>query len=59
MQLNMCSVTVTGEERQLFDDKSFEILLLQESYAGKDGTSGAVLELGTGISVASVRSECP
>ena len=60
MQLNMQrSAVVAGAVRQLAAEKRLDILLLQEPYAAKLGASGIVRGLGSGVDVATIRSEYP
>lgn len=60
LQLNMRrSAVVTGEVRQLVREKRLDILLLQEPYVRKQGTSHTFCGLGTGTGIAAVRSQRP
>ena len=45
------SAVVTGEVRQLIAEKRLDVLLLQEPYAGKLGSSGTICRLGLGVRV--------
>ena len=51
------SAVVTGEMRQLLAEKRLDVLLLQEPYAGKLGSSVSICGLGLGVSVATARSQ--
>lgn len=60
LQLNMmCSAVVTSEVRQLVAEKRLDILLLQEPYVRKQNASHTFDGLGTGMRVATVRSQRP
>ena len=53
------SAVVTGEVRQLVSEKQLDVLLWQEPYARKLGSSGTICGLGLGVKVASDRSQYP
>lgn len=60
LQLNTKrSAVVTGEVRQLVAQKRFDVLLLQEPYVRKQGTSHTFYGLGTETKVAAIRSHRP
>ncbi|CAK9834251.1 Retrovirus-related Pol polyprotein from type-1 retrotransposable element R1 (Fragment), partial [Anthophora retusa] len=60
LQLNaQRSVVVSGEIRQLVTEKRLDVLILQEPYARRQGTSYVVSGLGTGVRVAAAGPHYP